>query len=714
MILRTSLCLAALLIGAAPTVLMTVPARADANPFAAASTLPYQAPPFDRIKDSDYLPAFDQGMKRQIAEVNAIAANPAAPSFGNTIAALEKSGRMLDRVNNTFFNVQQANTSPALDKIQTEIAPKLAAHSDAIFLNPKLFARVKTLYDTRATLKLDPEALQVLTLYYRQFVHGGANLAGNAKVRLQQINKEDAGLETQFQQKLVAGTKAGALVISDKAQLDGLSPAEIANAADAAKSRGLQGKWVIPLQNTTQQPLLTDLADRATREKLFNNSWTRTEKGDKNDTRAVIVRLAVIRAEKAKLLGYPNYAAYILYDQMAQTPQAVEKFISRLVPATRAKAAEEAKLIQAAIDKDASLRKTEHFALKPWDWQRYAEKVRKEKYDLDDAALKPYFELNRVLNDGVFYAANKLYGITFKRRTDLPVYQPDVMVYEVFDQDGSKLGLMYFDYFKRDNKAGGAWMNNFVTQSKALGTKPVIYNVANFTKPAPGQPALLSFDDVTTMFHEFGHALHGLFANQTWPLVSGTNVARDFVEFPSQFNEHWALYPDVLKHYAVNQQGRVIPQALVDKIKASDTWGQGYALGELLAASQLDMRWHTLAPGAAAPVVDAFETKALHDTGTDFPNVPPRYRSSYFLHIWANGYASGYYAYQWTVMLDDDAYAWFIAHGGLTRANGQRFRDLILSRGHTLDYGPMFRAFYGKDPDIGPMLEHRGLTPQKP
>jgi peptidyl-dipeptidase Dcp len=680
---------------------------APASIFAAPSPLPYQAPQFDKIKDSDYAPAFTEGMKQQRAEIAAIANSTEAPSFDNTITAMEKSGRMLDRVNNTFFNVQQADTNPAMDKIQTDVAPKLAAHADAIFLDAKLFARVKSLYDRRAGLKLDPEALQVLTLYYRQFVHAGANLSAKDQARLRDINKQDASLETAFQQKLVAGAKAGALVVDDKAQLAGLSDAEIANAADAAKARGLTGKYVIPLQNTTQQPQLTDLADRATREKLFNQSWTRTERGDKNDTRAIIAELAVIRAEKAKLLGYPNYAAYVLYDQMAQTPAAVDRFLKQLTPATRAKAADEAKLIQAAIDKDGK-----HFDLKPWDWQRYAEQVRKEKYDLDDAALKPYFELHTVLEKGVFYAATQLYGITFKRRTDLPVYQPDVMVYEVFDKDGSKLGLMYFDYFKRDNKAGGAWMNNFIGQSKLMGTRPVIYNVANFTKPAPGQPALISFDDATTMFHEFGHALHGLFANQTYPLVSGTNTARDWVEFPSQFNEHWALDPIVLKHYALNYKtGAVIPQALVDKIKKSQTWGQGYALGELLAASQLDMQWHSLAPGAPKPDVDAFETKALAATGTDFPNVPPRYRSSYFLHIWANGYAAGYYAYQWTVMLDDDAYAWFTAHGGLTRANGQRFRDLILSKGHTLDYGPMFRAFYGKDPDVGPMLEHRGLKP---
>ncbi|MBW8708329.1 MAG: M3 family metallopeptidase [Alphaproteobacteria bacterium] len=706
--MRNTICIG-MLLAAVPALMLAAPACAAGGPFDTPSSLPYQAPRFDIIKDRDYQPAFEAGMKQQLAEIAAIADNKDTPSFDNTIVAMEQSGRMLERVNNTFSGVVQANTNPALDKVQTVEAPRLAAHNDAIYLNAKLFARVKALYDRRAALKLDPEALQVLALYYRQFVHAGANLPPADKARLQQINKQGASLETDFQQRLVAAAKAGALVINDKAELAGLSEAEIANAAQAAKGRGLAGKYVIPLQNTTQQPLLTSLADRNVRERLFQNSWTRTEKGDKHDTRAIIAQLAVLRAEKAKLLGYPNYAAYVLYDQMAQTPQAVDKFIRQLVPPTRAKAGEEARLIQAAIDKDGK-----HFDLKPWDWQRYAEKVRKARYELDEEALKPYFELHKVLEDGVFYAATKLYGITFKRRTDIPVYHPDVMVYEVFDQDGSKLGLMYFDYFKRDNKSGGAWMSNFVGQSKLRGLRPVIYNVANFTKPAPGAPALISFDDANTMFHEFGHALHGLFANQTYPLVSGTNVARDFVEFPSQFNEHWALYPDVLKHYAVHYKtGATIPQSLVDKIKASENWGQGYALGELLAASQLDMQWHTLAPGTPKQDVDAFETQALKTTGTDFPNVPTRYRSSYFLHIWANGYAAGYYAYQWTVMLDDDAYAWFTAHGGLTRANGQRFRDLVLSRGHTLDYGPMFKAFYGKDPDIGPMLVHRGLVPPK-
>lgn len=694
----------------AALLLLAGPAQAQPNPFANPSTLPYQAPRFDIIKDRDYQPAFDAGMKQHLAEIEAIAGNTAAPTFDNTITAMERSGRMLERVANTFFSVAQANSNPALEKVETAMAPRLAAHTDAVYLNAKLFARVKALYDKRQSLKLDAEALQALTIYYRQFVHAGANLNQAGKTRLMAINKQAASLETSFQQKLLAGTKAGGLVLDSKAELAGLTEAEIAAAADAAKARGLKGKYVLPLQNTTQQPALTSLSNRSVRERLFNASWTRSEKGDANDTRAIISELALLRTEKAKLLGYANYSAYVLYDQMAGSAEAVEKFIAQLVPPTRAKAAEEARLIQAAIDKEGG-----KFQLRPWDWQRYAERVRKERYDLDEAALKPYFEINRVLREGVLHSATRLYGITFKRRTDIPVYHPDVMVYEVFEEKGQPLGLVYFDLWKRDNKRGGAWMSNYVGQAKLFGTKPVIYNVSNFTKPAAGQPALISFDDVNTMFHEFGHALHGLFANQTYPLLSGTNVARDFVEFPSQFNEHWALHPEILKRYAVHHKtGVPMPQSLVDRIKKSQTWGQGYALGELLAASQLDLQWHALPPGSPKQDVNAFETRALKVTGTDFPNVPTRYRSSYFLHIWANGYASSYYAYQWTVMLDTNAFAWFNRNGGMTRANGQRFRDLILSKGHTMDYGPMFRAFYGRDPEIGPMLEHRGLVPGKP
>ena len=677
----------------------------EANPFAARSTLPFEAPVFDKIKDSDYMPAFDEGMKQQIAEIERIANNPAPPTFENTIVAIEISGRMLDRVSETFTAIVQANTSDTLDNTQTVEAPKLAAHQDAIFLNAKLFARVKSVHLSAEKQKFDPESRKLLDTYYRQFVHAGANLSEADKTKLREINEQDATLEALFQQKLVAGAKAGALILDNQSLLSGLTAGEIAAAAHDAETRGLTNQFLIPLQNTTQQPLLTGLSERSVREQLFQHSWVRAEKGDTNDTRQTILRIAGLRAQKAHLLGYQNYAEYALYDQMLKSPSSVDEFIEQLVPPTRAKAAEEARQIQAMIEKSGA-----HFELCPWDWERYSEMVRKEKYDLNQDELKPYFVLDKVLKDGVFYAANQLYGITLKERHDLPVYHPDVRVFDVFDQDGSQLGLIYFDYFKRDNKNGGAWMLNFVQQSHLLQTKPVVCNVCNFAAPAPGQPALLTFDDVTTMFHEFGHALHGLFANGRYSTLSGANTARDFVEFPSQFNEHWALYAAVLKNYAVNYKtGEPISQGLVDKIKKSRTWGQGYSLGELLAASELDMQWHEIGPDTTLGDVDAFEKQALARTHTDFPDVPPRYRSSYFLHIWANGYAAGYYAYQWTVMLDDDAFAWFTAHGGMTRANGQRFRDLILSRGQVQDYAAMFRAFYGKDPDIGPMLEDRGL-----
>jgi peptidyl-dipeptidase Dcp len=681
-------------------------AQVRPNPFSAPSTLQFQAPRFDIITDGDYQPAFEAAMKQELAEIKAIANDPRAPTFDNTIVAMEKMGRMLDRVNATFTAVIQANSNPTLEQVQTREAPKLAAQQDAIVLNSKLFARVKSIYEQRRALQLDPESLQLLTITYEQFVHAGANLSDQNKERLKYLNQHIAKLSTSFRQKLVAATKAAALVVSDKALLAGLSDDAMANAAQAARQRGLTGKWLIPLQNTTQQPLLTELSNRATRKQLFDHRWSATEKGDANDTRQIVARLAQLRAEQATLLGFPNYATSVLYDQMAKTPEAVLGFLGQLVPPTAAKAADEAKLIQAAIDHSGM-----HFDLKPWDWQRYGDQVQRQRYDLDENELKPYFELHSVLENGVFYAAQQLYGLSFKRRTDIPVYQNDVMVYEVFDANKSSLGLAYFDYFMRDNKEGGAWMENFVGQSQLLGTRPVIYNVANFTKPASGRSAYISLDDVITMFHEFGHGLHALLANGKYPSLAGTHVARDFVEFPSQFNEHWALYPAVLKHYAINQAtGQVIPDSLVEKIKRARTWGQGYQIGELLAAAELDMKWHMLPGTAALQDVDAFETAALKATHTDFENVPPRYRSSYFQHIWGDEYAAGYYAYQWTAMLADDAFAWFAAHGGLTRANGQRFRDLILSRGHSEEYDTMFRTFYGKDPDVGPMLENRGLT----
>jgi peptidyl-dipeptidase Dcp len=680
-------------------------AQAATNPFVEPSPLPFQAPQFNLIKDSDFEPAIDEGMKRQLAEIEKIANDPAPPTFENTIAAMERSGQMLNRVEQVFQALNSANTNPTLQDIDKTEAPRLAAHQDAIYLNEKLFRRVEVIYDQRDKLQLSPEAQMLLKVYHHDFIHAGANLPEAKKARLREINKQLSSLMTAFNIKLLAGTKAGALVVADKSELDGLSAGAIEAAAQAADGRGMKGKWLIPLQNTTQQPSLTFLKNRAVRKQLFENSWTRTEKGDANDTRDTIATIAKLRAEKAALLGYPNYAAYVLDDQMAKNPATVESFLDKLVPPATAKANQEARNIQQVIDKDGR-----HFQLEPWDWNLYAEQVRKARYDLDESEVRPYFEVNNVLENGVFYAAHELYGLTFKQRNDLPVYQPDVRVFEVFDKDGSPLGLVYFDYFKRDNKAGGAWMDVFVGQSKLLGTKPVIYNVANFTKPAPGQPALISFDDVTTMFHEFGHALHELFADEEYPTVSGTNVARDFVEFPSQFNEHWALYPAVLAHYAIDYKtGKPMPQALADKIRKAAKFNQGYALTELLAAAQLDMQWHTLPASAPKENVDQFETEALQKTHLDLHDVPPRYRSSYFLHIWTNGYAAGYYAYLWTEMLDDDTYQWFLQHGGMTRANGQRLRDLILSRGRTEDYGAMFRSFYGKDPEIGPMLQNRGI-----
>jgi len=678
---------------------------ASTNPFFSVSTLPYQAPDFNNIKDSDFQPAFEKGMKENLAEIQTIANNPKPPTFENTFVALEKSGELLTRVNQVFNLLTGANTNPELQKIQEEEAPKLAAHQDAIFLNEKLFSRVETLYNQRGNLNLDSESVHLIEYYYQRFILAGAKLSEADKTKLKKLNEEEATLMAKFTNQLLAATKAGALTVDDVSALAGLSEAAIKTAAKTAKDNGEEGKWQIPLQNTTQQPDLQNLSNRATREQLFNASWTRAEKSDENDTRATILRIATIRAEQAHILGYPNYASWKLQNQMAKTPETVETFLNQLIPAATAKAKEEAKDIQAFIDKQRG-----GFKAKAWDWNFYSEKVRKAKYDLDEKEIKNYFELDSVLENGVFFAANQLYGITFKERKDIPVYQDDVRVFEIFEENGSSIGLFYCDYFKRDNKSGGAWMDNIVGQSKLLGTKPVIYNVCNFTKPAPGQPALISYDDVTTMFHEFGHALHGFFADQEYPSLSGTNTPRDFVEFPSQFNEHWALDTRVLKNYAKHYKtGKPMPEALIEKIKKASTFNQGYSLTEILAAADLDMQWFTCGVNNKVTDVDAFEKEALAKTHLDLPLVPPRYRSSYFLHIWANGYAAGYYAYLWTEMLDDDAFAWFEENGGMTRKNGQRFRDMILSRGNTEDFAKLYRDFRGRDPKIEPMIKSRGL-----
>ncbi len=681
------------------------PAEASTNPFMTASSLPFQAPAFDKIKDSDYLPAFEEGMRQHLAEIKQITDNTQPATFDNTLLPMEQSGAILDRVSRVFFSVVQADTNPERQKIQEDVVPKLAAHSDAIYLDAKLFDRVKTVYDAREGAGLEPEQLRVVEETYKGFVKAGAQLNDTDKETLKQYNAEEATLANDFHNKLVAATAAGAVVFDDKAQLAGLSDADLAAAEDAAKGRKLDGKWVLSLQNTTQQPALMSLQNRDARAKVLEASETRTEHGDANDTRKIIQRLSQLRAAKAKLLGFPNYAAYNLTDQMAQNPANALKLLTDTVPAATAKARGELAEIQKVIDAQKG-----GFKASASDWDFYAEQVRKAKYDLDEAQIKPYFELDNVLQNGVFFAANQLYGVTFAERKDLPVYHPDVRVFEVTDADGKSLALFYADFYKRDSKSGGAWMDVFVEQNGLTGTKPVVYNVCNFTKPAAGQPALLSWDDVTTMFHEFGHALHGMFSNTRYPSVAGTGVPRDFVEFPSQFNEHWASDPKVFANYAKHYQTKeAMPQALVDKIAKAKTFNQGYATTEYLSAALLDMAWHT--QGADAPLQDVnkFEADALKRFKVDLSQVPPRYRSSYFDHIWGGGYSAGYYAYFWAEMIDHDAFEWFKENGGLTRENGQVFRDKILSIGNTRDLSTAYRDFRGKDPSVEPLLHNRGL-----
>jgi peptidyl-dipeptidase Dcp len=679
----------------------TLPAS---SPFAKPSTLPFEAPDFSKIKDSDYLPALLAGMAEQKREVTAIANNPEAPTFDNTVAAMERSGLLLERANLAFSAVNGANTNDTLQATDTKTSPLFAAHNDFIYLNGKLFQRFKTLHDNQAGLNLNPEQAKLLDVYYNLFVHSGAELSPAKQAQLKTLNGRVSTLQTQFGQKLLAATKAGAVRITDQSALAGLSEQQMAAAQEAAKERKVAG-YVIPLINTTQQPSLESLSNHDTRQKLFDASISRAEHGDANDTRRIVQEIAQLRAKKAALFGKSNWADYTLYDQMAQNHDTAVAFLDRLAPATAAKERQEwADIVALAKSQGATFQPT------PADWNFYAEQIRKQRYDLNQDQLKPYFEFNKVLNDGVFYAANQLYGLTFTKRTDIPTWNADMQVFEVHDADGKHLALFYIDPWKRDNKGGGAWMSNLVNQSTLRGTQPVVFNVENFAKPAPGQPALISFDDVTTMFHEFGHALHGMFAAQTYPTLSGTNVARDFVEFPSQFNENWALDPKILPHYAVHYQtGQPLPQALVDKIKAARTFNQGYENGEVLEAARLDLDWHSLPGTAPLQDVDKFEASALANSGFDTADVPPRYRSSYFAHIWGGGYSAGYYAYPWTRMLGQDAFAWFEANGGLTRANGQRFRDMVLSRGNTQDLAGMYRSFAGRDPQIEPYLEYYGL-----
>jgi len=679
------------------------------NPFAKPSTLPFETPDFSKIKDSDYLPALLAGMAQQKREVAVIANQKAAPTFDNTVLAMEKSGLLLERANLAFSAVNGANTNDTLQATDTKTAPLFAEHYDSIFLNPKLFQRFKTLHDKQAGLKLNAEQAKLLDVYYKQFIHAGAELSAPKQAELRVINKRLSTLSTAFSQKLLAAAKAGALHFDDPAALAGLSKEQLASAQEAAKGRKLTG-YVLPLQNTTQQPSIDSLTSHDTRQKLLNASLTRAEHGDANDTRPIVAELAQLRAKKAALFGAANFADYTLYDQMAKDRATAVGFLDRLAPAVSAKQQKEWSDIVA-------LAKSQGAAFQPTaaDWNYYAEQIRKERYALNGDDLKPYFEFNKVLEDGVFYAANQLYGLTFKERKDIPTWNPDMRAFQVYDQDGKELAIFMIDPWKRDNKNGGAWMSNLVNQAYLRKAKPVIFNVENFTKPAPGQPALISFDDVTTMFHEFGHALHGIFAAQEYPTLSGTNVARDFVEFPSQFNENWALDPKILPHYAVHYQTKqVIPQELIQKVLNARTFNQGYEVGEALEAARLDLDWHSLPANAALQDVDKFEADALAKGGFDTKDVPPRYRSSYFLHIWSNGYSASYYAYAWTRMLGQDAFDTFEKNGGLTRANGQRFRDMVLSRGNTQDLANMYRGWAGHDPQIDPYLTYYGLGSDGP
>ena len=678
----------------------------SAGPFADKSALPFEAPDFAKIKDSDYQPAIEAGIAAQQAEIAAIAANPEPPTIENTLAAMERSGQVLTRAMAAFFAVVGANTNDKLDAVEKAVSPMLAAHSDEIYLNAQLFARVKALYDARATLALTGEQARLLDVTYERFVNAGAQLNDADKATLKSLNEQLSTLGTEFSQKLTQATKDAALVVDRREELAGLSDAEIDAAAKEATERGLTGKYVLALVNTTQQPLLASLTDRETRRRLYQASLTRTSRGDANDTRAIIAKMAELRADKAALLGYPDFATSVMYDRMVKTPAEALDFMARLVTPLADKQVVEAGELDAAIADSGG-----DFSVRPWDWDFYAEKVRKAKYDLDQAQVKPYFEVTRVLQDGVFHAANLMYGLTFEKRTDIPVYHPDVTVYTVRDRDGSDLALFYFDPFARPNKQGGAWMGNFVEQSRLMGTKPVIYNVLNIPKAGAGEPQLVSWDDVITMFHEFGHALHGLFADQDYPSLSGTNTARDFVEFPSQFNENFATQPSILSHYAKHYQtGETIPEALMDKITRAKNFNQGYALGEVVAAALLDMKWHALKAGEKVPDADAFEKRALDSLALRIDLVPPRYYSSYFRHIWDHGYAAGYYSYLWTEMIAHDAFAYLMEKGGgLTRAAGDNFRARILSRGNTMDYAEMYRVYAGRDPQIEAMVEARGL-----
>jgi peptidyl-dipeptidase Dcp len=690
------------------------PQASAGGPFASPSVLPLQLPDFRQIKDADFAPAFEAGMEEQLREASAIAHNPSTPTFENTLVALEGSGQMLMRVKNVFFNLTQSNSDPTIKQLERQMAPRLAAQQDAIYLDPALFTRIDALYQQRESLHLDSESRQLLERYYITFVRAGARLTGTEKTQLRQYNKQIATLTTQFQQTVLKASRDGAVIVKSAVELDGLAPEQISAAASAAEARGLTGQWLISLEHTTIQPLLADLKNRALRERIFRASIQRGN-GGSDDNTAVIEKLVKVRAQRAQLLGYRSHADYILEDAEAGTPGAANALLAKIAPAALAMARREAADIQASINRQAKASNSAAIELQPWDWAFYADQILKSRYGFDEAQVKPYFELERVLKDGVFYTAHELYGVTITERTDLPVYEPSVRIFEVREADGSPLALFMADYFARDNKQGGAWEQTFVSQSKLLGQNAVVVNNLNIRKPQSGQPVLLTFDEVTTMFHEFGHALHDMFSSAVYPTLAGTNVPADFVEYPSQFNEMWAREPKVLAHFVHHfQTGEPMPQELLDKVLGAQRYGQGYAMTEYLAAAMLDQSWYQISASQAprADHVIAFEARALQQNGIDYALVPPRYHSPYFLHSFSADadYSASYYAYLWSEVLARDTGQWFHDHGGLTRSNGDSLRSKVLARGRTQEPKVLFEDFYGKPPDIGPLVEYRGLS----
>jgi peptidyl-dipeptidase Dcp len=665
-------------------------------------------PQFDKVENSHYVPAFERGMQEHLAEIEAITSQTDEPTLDNTLVPMERSGQILDRVSRVFFSLSSANTNDEIEAIRSEMAPKLSAHRDRILLDSKLFARIQSLYEQRDTLELDPESYRLIEENYKDFVRAGAQLSDEEKEKLKAINSELATLQTKFSQNVLNEVNASAVAVDSREELAGMSDAMIDAAAEAAKEKDMEGKYLIALLNTSQQPPLASLENRTLRQRIMEASLARGSRGGEFDNREILTKVAKLRAERAQLMGYENHAAYSLENQTARTTEAVNERLASLAPPAAANALREAADMQAIIDAEGG-----DFELASWDWDFYAEKVRKQRYDFDASQLRPYFEFDNVLQKGVFFAAEKVFGITFKERHDLPVYQEDVRVFEVFEADGSTLALFIMDPFARPSKRGGAWMNAYVSQSALLDRKPVVANHLNITKPiSDDEPVLLTWDEVTTTFHEFGHALHGMFSNVKYPDFSGTSVPRDFVEFPSQVNEMWADWPEVLANYAVHYEtGEAMPQELLDKVLATQKFNQGYATTEYLAASLLDQSWHQLKP-EEVPDADgllAFEAQALQDAGVALKMVPPRYRSTYFSHI-IGGYSAGYYSYIWSEVLDADTVEWFKTNGGMTRENGDHFRQTLLSRGGAEDAMTLFRNFRGADPDIKPLLERRGLN----